>query len=397
MNWTKYLTWKMNRCIPFKLLLILAVTGFSCNGTRTEIRGLIHGGGETSLNLERLDVNRTTAIDSVKTDKNGAFSLKLKLDEPELYILRNDKGALINLLVSPGEKIEVESNYDAFGTGYSIRGSEESEGIRMLVEQLNLTRKELDSLQAVASTIEDPYSPQMELVRNAFGQSIIRQKRYTIRYLVEHMHSLSSVYALYQKYDGGNLVLNQENDLQYFKTVADSLEAAYPNSSLTRSLRADITQREAAFLETAHRDSLMNMVGEVTGLLDLSIPDRNGQEIALSSLKGKVTLVVFWASGSSASVQALLQLQSTYNRYHSKGFEVYAISLDSNKISWMTAVDFNEFNWINVSELSFPESGAALLYNVSEIPTTFLINREGDIVAKNLLGRTLETWLDNLI
>jgi peroxiredoxin len=397
MNWTKYLTWKMNRCIPLKLMLILAFTGFSCNGTRTEIKGLIQGGAETSLTLERLDVNRTTSVDSVKTDKNGSFYLKLKLEEPELFILKNDQGALINLLVSPGEKIEIESTNDAFGKDYSLKGSEESEGIRMLVEHLRSTRKDLDSLQAVAATIADPYSPQMELIRNAFAQSIIRQKRFTIRYLVEHMHSLSSVYALYQKYDEGNLILNQENDLQYFKVVADSLETVYPNSSLTKSLRADIRQREAAFAEAAHRDSLMNMAGEVKGLLDLSIPDRDGHEVTLSSLKGKVTLVVFWASGSSACIQALLQLQSTYNKYHSKGFEVYAISLDSNKINWMTAVDFNEFNWINVSELSFPESRAALLYNVSEIPTSFLINREGDIVAKNLFGRTLETWLDNLI
>ena len=63
----------------------------------------------------------------------------------------------------------------------------------------------------------------------------------------------------------------------------------------------------------------------------------------------------------------------------------------------MNAIDFNEFRWINVSELSFPESKAALLYNISELPTTFLITREGDVVAKNLYGRTLETWLDNLI
>ena len=63
----------------------------------------------------------------------------------------------------------------------------------------------------------------------------------------------------------------------------------------------------------------------------------------------------------------------------------------------MNAIDFNEFNWINVSELSFPESKAALYYNISELPTTFLINRDGEIVAKNLYGRSLETWLDNLI
>jgi hypothetical protein len=63
----------------------------------------------------------------------------------------------------------------------------------------------------------------------------------------------------------------------------------------------------------------------------------------------------------------------------------------------MNAIDFNEFKWYNVSELSFPESRAVLLYNVSSIPTNFLIDRDGNIVAKNLYGRTLETWLDNLL
>ncbi|MCK5066357.1 MAG: TlpA family protein disulfide reductase, partial [Bacteroidales bacterium] len=134
-----------------------------------------------------------------------------------------------------------------------------------------------------------------------------------------------------------------------------------------------------------------------SGLLDLSIPDRDGTEIALSALTGKVVLVSFWASQHNASIEMMLQLKSTYNKYHSSGFEVYAISLDNNKINWMSAIDFNEFNWINVSELSFPNSTAALLYNVTSLPTTFLINREGDIVAKNLQGRQLNTWLDNLI
>jgi peroxiredoxin len=132
-------------------------------------------------------------------------------------------------------------------------------------------------------------------------------------------------------------------------------------------------------------------------LLDLTIPDRDGNEITLSSLRGKVVLVSFWASGHPNSVQAMLQLKSTYNTYHNRGFEVYAISLDNNKVDWMSAVDFNEFDWINVSELSFPNSTAALLYNVTSLPSTFLINRDGDIVAKNLIGRDLNTWLDNLI
>lgn len=388
----------MKRCIPFIIVLVVAMTGLSCNSTRTEINGLINGGEEISLTLERLDVNRTSLVDTVLTGKDGSFTIKLGLEEPELYILKNQQGALINILVKPGDRISVNSSLDSFGSKYQVEGSEESEGIRMLVEQLDLTRLTLDSLQTVAGTIGDPENPQFELVKNTYAQAIIKQKRFTIKYLVENMGSLSSVYALYQKYNDETLVLNQENDLQYFKAVADSLEHSYPNSSLTKSLRADIEQREIAFEEAVKLNNLLEMADEVSGMLDLSIPDRDGNEVALSSLQGKVILVSFWASGNSPSIQALLQLKSTYNKFHTRGFEVYAISMDNNKINWMNAIDFNEFNaWINVSELSFPESKAALLYNISQLPTNFLINREGDIVGKNLYGKTLETWLDNLI
>jgi len=387
----------MKKNIPIILVLIASLAAFSCHSTRTEISGLIHGGEEIRLTLERLDVNRTSVVDTIQTGKDGSFSIRLALEEPELYILKNEQGALINLLVFPGDRIAVQSKQDSFGSDYEVKGSEESQGIRMLVEHLNQTRKNLDSLQRVAGAIGDPENPQFDLVKSTYAQTIIKQKRFTIKYLVEHMGSLSSVYALYQKYDEESLVLNQENDINYFKAVADSLEVTYPNSSLTKSLQVDIEQREADFIAANKVNTLMEMAEEVSGMLDISIPDREGQEITLSSLRGKVCLVTFWASGNRASVEALLRLQSTYNKYRDKGFEVYAISLDNNKINWMNAIDFNEFRWINVSELSFPDSNAALLYNITELPTTFLINREGDIVAKNLYGRTLETWLDNLI
>ena len=379
------------------ILLVIALTGLSCNSTRSEITGTISGGEDISLTLERLDVNRTILIDSLQTGKEGYFSIKFSQEEPELYILKNKQGALINLLVKPGDRISIESTADSFGSEYRVSGSEESENIHMLVEHLNMTRHTLDSLQSVAGSIGDPENPQFELVKNTYAQALIKQKRFTIKYLVEHLGSLSSVYALYQKINDETLVLNLENDLQYFKAVADSLEVTYPNSSLTLSLRADIERREAEFAEAVQLNSLLEMADEVSGMLDLSIPDRDGDTIALSSLKGNVILVSFWASGNNPSIQALLSLQPTYRKFHDKGFEVYAISMDNNKINWMNAIDFNEFDWINVSELSFPESRAALLYNINQLPTNFLINRDGDIVAKNLYGRNLETWLDNLI
>jgi len=379
------------------LLIILLLAGYACNRSDVEVEGVVKGGEGSYLTLERLDVNRTTVIDSVKIGKGGFFSFKTRPEEPELYLLRYNRGEIINLLLHPGDRVSVSTVAESFGTGYKVDGSEESENIRNLVEHLARTRYEIDSLSIIAEKIEDAANPQMDIIRNAYVQTIVRQKRYSIRYLIEHLTSLSTVYALYQKYDAGSPVFGDETDLQYFIILADSLESVYPNSSLTKSLRADIERRQASFEEAAQMNTLLEMAGEASGLLDLSIPDRDGNEISLSSLKGKVVLVVFWASADEESIRTLLQLKSTYKRYSNRGFEVYAISLDNKKIPWMNAIDFNEFKWYNVSELSFPESRAAILYNVSAIPTTFLIDRDGNIVAKNLYGRTLETWLDNLL
>ncbi len=389
---------RMNLYSLWIVSVAILITGTSCNRNRTELSGQISGGEGQILTLERLDVNRTTLIDSTRTDKAGAFHLRIKQEEPGLFILKNEQGNLINLLLFPGDEARIITAKEAFGSDYEIAGSPESEKIRLLVEHLTNTRNDLDSLLSLVDSLYNPENPQMDLIENAYAQTIIRQKRYTIRFLVENMSSLSSIYALYQKYDDVTPILGSPSDLQYFKSVADSLNLLYPDNALTKSLLADIQRKEQEIENSFQMEELLRRAdAETTGLLDLSIPDRNGSEIELSSLKGKVILVFFWASGNQASVEALLQLRPTYDRYHDHGFEVYAISLDNNKVQWMQSVDYNEFDWINVSELSYPDSRAQVFYNVTSLPATFLVNREGDIVAKNLYGRTLETWLDNLI
>jgi peroxiredoxin len=384
--------------IQVLLIVLLLISGMACHRDNTVISGVVDGGADETLSLERLDVNRTTVIDSVKTGKDGSFRLKIGQGEPALYILKHNQGEIINLLLQPGDQVVVNTSLSNFGNGYTVEGSGESEKIRLLVENLTRTRYELDSLLSLVDSLANPEDPQMELIKHAYTQTIIRQKRYTIRFIVENMSSLSSVYALYQKYDNENLILGDPADLQYYKSVADSLDQVYPDNPLTLSLHADIKRREQLIENSFKMDKLLSMADEeITGLLDLSIPDRDGKEISLSSLKGKVILVFFWASGNQNSVESLRRIRPVYQRYHDRGFEVYGISLDNNKIQWMQSVDFNEFNWINVCELSYPNSRAQLFYNVTSLPANFLINREGDILAKNLYGKTLETWLDNLI
>lgn len=379
------------------LLLLALITGSACNRNQTVIRGTIEGGEGTLISLEKLDVNRTIVIDSLTVGKSDAFVFKTRLEHPELFVLRNGQGEIMNLLITPGDDIAIATSDSSFSRGYRVEGSEESENIRMLVEQVYTTRHLLDSLKTAADAVSDPESPQLDLIRSAYTQALVKQKRFTIRYVVGHLTSLSSIYAIYQKYDGDNLIMGMESDLQYFKVLADSLEVSFPNSSLTKSLRADIERREAEFEQTAKLNQLLEHAEIREGLPEISIPDRDGNEISLSSLTGKVVQLMFWASADQTSIETLLGLKQVYNRYRVKGFEIYAISLDNNKIQWMNAIDFNEFNWINVSELNYPESQANRLFNVTSIPTGFLINREGEVMARDLYGRRLETWLDNLL
>jgi len=370
----------------------------SCSDNKVKLSGTVQGGEQSVLILERLDVNRTSFVDSIQVNAAGKFSLKVPLDYPELFVLSDTSGQLINLLLAPGDEVEVHARAKNFHQGYEILGSQESENIRILVEHLQQTRLTQDSLRNLTRELDEDDPESFQAIQRAYAQSIIKQKRFTIAYLVEHMSALSSVYALYQKYDDGRMVMGDPIDLQYFKAVADSVSLTHPLSSLSKSLEADIQRREREIEQSQQLEELLeNAEIQESGLINLSIPDRDGQEVALASFQGKVVMVLFWSSLDENSIKVLLQLQPTYEKYHSRGFEIYAIALDNNKAQWMSAIDFNEFNWTNVCELSYPDSRAARLYNVSSIPTSFLINRQGEIMARNLYGKTLETWLDNLI
>jgi thiol-disulfide isomerase/thioredoxin len=134
-----------------------------------------------------------------------------------------------------------------------------------------------------------------------------------------------------------------------------------------------------------------------TGIVNLDINNTEGSAVSLKSLQGKVVLLHFWASWNESSLDANRSLKGIYNKYHQQGFEIYAVSLEHDAENWRRVINFEEYPWINVSELSYPNSYAASVYNVKQLPANYLIDREGNVVAKNIYGKRLATWLDNLL
>jgi thiol-disulfide isomerase/thioredoxin len=134
---------------------------------------------------------------------------------------------------------------------------------------------------------------------------------------------------------------------------------------------------------------------------DMEFEDPDGKKLSLSSLRGKVVLIDFWASWCGPCRRENPNIVRAYNKYSeakfktAKGFEIYSVSLDKNKGRWLSAIKMDKLDWkYHVSDLKAWQSEAARLYGVRSIPTNYLINEEGVIIGKGLRGTRLDIAID---
>jgi peroxiredoxin len=130
---------------------------------------------------------------------------------------------------------------------------------------------------------------------------------------------------------------------------------------------------------------------------DIALPDVNGDTLHLNSFKGKVVLLDFWASWCRPCRAANKDLVKVYARYHQKGFEIYSVSIDEESHQWKDAIKKDKITWKQVIDPKGWYAHTAVSWNIDAIPTTFLINKKGVLVAMDMEGRDLEKAIDDLL
>ncbi|WP_289658661.1 TlpA family protein disulfide reductase [Flavobacterium panacagri] len=135
-------------------------------------------------------------------------------------------------------------------------------------------------------------------------------------------------------------------------------------------------------------------VGDIAPEIDL--PDAKGENIALSSLRGSLVLIDFWASWCGPCIKEQPSLLKLHNAYPDK-LSIYSVSMDTKKALWTAAIAKGKLPWTNVSDLKYWQSPVVGDYRLQSVPLNFLVDKNGIILAKNVHGKGLEDMVRSIL
>ena len=379
------------------LLFIALVTFPGCKNNNIEVKGKLTNSikGEY-IYLDELRSSKLVTVDSVALSEDGTFSLKRKMEFPSFYLLKTDETNFLTMLLEPGQKIELKADIDSLNFPSALSGSRGTELMTEYNRKLQAAIVRLKGLRE--EYVRNLGSPQLSAIMDrldSIGQACLNDiNSYTKNYIDENLTSLVSLAALYQQVAPGEYILDPQKDLRYYIRVDSALSLLYPDYEPVKTLHEQV-QNLVADIQSQNLISPVYQHGDEVP--EIALPDPEGDTIRLSSTRGNVVLLDFWAAWCPPCRQENPNLVKAYTLYHSKGFRIYQVSLDKTREAWIKGIrDDHLENWIHVSDLKYWSSVVVPLYNIKKIPTNFLLDMEGRIIGSNLNGEALQNKLAEL-
>lgn len=376
------------------LLVLVALTIASCAGKKFKVGGAIANAKDSVLYFEHMSLDGPVTIDSVKLGENGEFSFSEDAPKaPEFYRLRI-AGQVINVAVDSTENISIKATYPNMASDYTVSGSEECTKIRELaLKQIDLQARVMAVSQNRSLTAEQAEDSINGMV-NAYKNDV------KLNYIFKAPMKAYSYFALFQAI-GNQLIFNprqSKDDIRVFAAVATSWDTFYPNSERGKNLHniAIEGMKTVRIVENEQRELQIDASKVTqTGVIDIDLTDNRGVERKLTSLVGKTVLVYFNVFASEGSTERIMQLRSLYNKYHSRGFEIYMVSLDPDEHFWkeQTAA----LPWINVRDENGVNSQYARMYNVQTLPAYYLVDKTNTLKSRDSQIKNLDAAIAALL
>ena len=364
--------------ISFTLFIALLVTT-SCTEKKEVlpiISGTISNLNESPIilsKIENIQQKKAEIIDTLTVDANGNFNYKKPLTAA-IYTLTLNKNKVVTLAIDEGQQLKIEgSNLDSL----TISGSIDTQ----LLEAYEAFRKEslnrlVYSVRNEITALQKQQTSEAEIaaLRTLEVENYTKHLNELTAFVKENMGTSIAIYPTSTRWNTENIAV--------YKNIVSQFKMAHPNLEMTSKLEDRIQLLE----KTA--------IGSVFS--NIEMPSQTDEIISLNAIKGTYTLVDFWASWCPPCRSESALLNELYATYKSKGFEIYGISLDSNKQRWIDALEKDNRTWANVATVEGFNTPAAIAYGITALPTNFIIDAEGKIIASNIHGKHLKTFIESL-
>ena len=276
-----------------------------------------------------------------RLDFMGYTSLDLILDKSDVDIFVDDSNSLFE---------------------FTVNGSDDTEILKSIENKITNYRSEIRELNI--NFVEASQNRDFELVNSIQSEFDFKKNQFELS-LKDYLSSAKSSLAVLVTAD----YLDIEENLTFWETIYNNYTEEFKDNSYFKNFENKLIMIKSISIGSVAPDIILN--------------DTSGVPISLASLRGKYVLLDFWAAWCRPCREENPNIVENYNNYKSYGFDVYQVSLDRTKEDWVRGIKQDKLPWINVSDLKYYQSEAAELYNVDRIPSAFLLDPDGKIIAKH--------------
>ncbi|MGN6181450.1 MAG: redoxin domain-containing protein [Mucilaginibacter sp.] len=358
--------------------VLIAILAFASCAHDNEfvISGTVKNRGNVkAVYLLEADSTQISVVDSTMLSQDGTFKFKHNGPYANLYKLRVGTN-IFDLIAKNGDDITFNTDLNDNLHNYTIDGSQESQKIQEYNKISNYyidkNNKIVNEYQAKAQALGKESDSLLKVYRPLFLQTMDDEAAATLKFVNANKSSLAAFYAATS--------LDPDKYEQQLIAYADAIKGQFSGNPAVRQFEKQMEATKPISIGHAAPD--------------FSTVSIDNKPVKLSDYKGKYVMLDFWASWCGPCRQENPNVVKQYAAFHQKGLNILGISLDTSKTNWQQAISADKITWAQASDMKNFDGPTERLYHIEAIPSNFIIDPKGIIIAKNLRGEALEDFLN---